>query len=442
MASRRHHLAQRRRAVGLSQEQFAERLGIERSTVARWEAGQTEPQPWLRPKIAVVLQVSIDQLDELLLINAGSPELSSSDDRSTYVLEHHELLRDAAAIAGSHLEPAHVDRGELRTAVPAIRRALLHYDRIACGVADRDGLRGLGSLTQLRHAVNEAYRLRQAAWYSALGAVLPGLLVEAQLTVHQTADERQQAAFGLLAEANHVAAGFLKKAGEQELAWVAVDRASHAAEAAELPLLKAASAYRLANLLLDVGYLRDARDIATAAIDVMESGLGARSPEYLSMLGALFLKSAAIAARSGEQASAWQHLGEARATARRLGRNRNDFWTAFGPTNVAIHEVSLAVELGDAGTAVHRAGAVDVTGLPPQLLERRSTLLIDTARAHAQRRQDAMAVGAMLHAERIAPEEVRHNRQSRELLAELLGRERRAATPELRALAARAGLLA
>jgi transcriptional regulator with XRE-family HTH domain len=415
--------------VGLSQEQFAERLGIDRSTVVRWEAGQTEPQPWLRPKIALVLQISIDQLDELL-ISAGSPDMSSDD-----------LLCDAATVAGSQLEPAHVGGGELRTAVPAIRSALLHDDRIACGVADRDGLRGLGSLTQLRQAVNEAYRLRQAAWYSALGAVLPALLVEAQLTVHETADERQQAAFGLLAEANHVAAGFLKKAGEQDLAWVAVDRASHAAEAAELPLLKAASAYRLANLLLDVGHLRDARDIAAAAIDVLEPGLGAAPPEHLSMLGALFLKSAAIAARSGEQAGAWQHLGEARAIARRLGHNRNDFWTAFGPTNVAIHEVSLAVELGDAGTAVHRAGAVDVAGLPPQLLERRSTLLIDTARAHAQRRQDAMAVGALLRAGHIAPEEVRHNRQSRELLGELLGRERRGATPELRALAARVGML-
>jgi transcriptional regulator with XRE-family HTH domain len=420
MAARRYPLAQRRRALGLTQERFAERLGIERSTVVRWEAGRTEPQPWLRPKIAGVLRVSIDQLDELLT-KGGSPDLPA-DERST---------------------SAHIARGELRTAVPAIRRALLHYDRIACGVADGGGggLRGVGSLAKLRHAVDEAYRLRQAARYSTLGAALPALLVEAQLAAHGTADERRQAAFGLLAEANHVAAGFLKKAGEQDLAWVAVDRASHAAEAAELPLLKAASAYRLANLLLEIGHLRDARDIAAAAIDGLDSGLGAASPEHLSMWGALFLKSAAIAARSGDQAGAWQHLGEARATARRLGRNRNDFWTAFGPTNVAIHEVALAVELRDAATAVHRARAVDLAGFPPQLLERRSTFLIDSARAHAQRRQDAMAMGALLDAERIAPEEVRHNRESRELLGELLGRERRAATPELRALAARVGML-
>ena len=44
-------------------------LSIDRSTVARWESGETEPQPWIRPRLARVLQVSLDQLDHLL---AGS----------------------------------------------------------------------------------------------------------------------------------------------------------------------------------------------------------------------------------------------------------------------------------------------------------------------------------------------------------------------------------
>jgi transcriptional regulator with XRE-family HTH domain len=52
MATRRRRFAARRKAVGFSQEQLAERLGVERSTVIRWESGETEPQPWLRPKIA------------------------------------------------------------------------------------------------------------------------------------------------------------------------------------------------------------------------------------------------------------------------------------------------------------------------------------------------------------------------------------------------------
>jgi transcriptional regulator with XRE-family HTH domain len=54
--------------VGFSQEQLADRVGVERSTVVRWESGETEtgPQPWMRPKLARALQVSIEQLTGLL----------------------------------------------------------------------------------------------------------------------------------------------------------------------------------------------------------------------------------------------------------------------------------------------------------------------------------------------------------------------------------------
>src|SRR5262249_29524976 len=65
-AVKRQRFAQRRKAAGYTQEQFAERLGVDRSTVARWESADTEPQPWLRPKIARALGVSLIELDELL----------------------------------------------------------------------------------------------------------------------------------------------------------------------------------------------------------------------------------------------------------------------------------------------------------------------------------------------------------------------------------------
>jgi transcriptional regulator with XRE-family HTH domain len=66
MASKRQRLAQRRKAAGFTQEQFAERLGVERSTVARWDSAETEPQPWLRPNLARALGVSLVELDGLL----------------------------------------------------------------------------------------------------------------------------------------------------------------------------------------------------------------------------------------------------------------------------------------------------------------------------------------------------------------------------------------
>ena len=61
-AAKRGRLAQRRKAVGLTQEQLAGRLGVERTTVVRWERGETQPLPWIRPRLARVLKVSADRL--------------------------------------------------------------------------------------------------------------------------------------------------------------------------------------------------------------------------------------------------------------------------------------------------------------------------------------------------------------------------------------------
>ncbi len=66
MAPRRHRLAHRRKMVGLSQERLAEAVGVDRSTVVRWERAETEPQPWHRPKLAAVLRISLEELAELL----------------------------------------------------------------------------------------------------------------------------------------------------------------------------------------------------------------------------------------------------------------------------------------------------------------------------------------------------------------------------------------
>jgi tetratricopeptide (TPR) repeat protein/transcriptional regulator with XRE-family HTH domain len=64
--ARRQGLADRRKAMGLTQEGLAGRLGVERSTVVRWERGENQPAPWQRPKLARALGVSADRLEELL----------------------------------------------------------------------------------------------------------------------------------------------------------------------------------------------------------------------------------------------------------------------------------------------------------------------------------------------------------------------------------------
>ncbi|MGY5132882.1 helix-turn-helix domain-containing protein [Streptomyces nigrescens] len=70
---RRPRLAERRKACGFNQEEFAEAVGVDRSTVQRWENGKTGPQPWQRPKIAKALAVTANELDALLIPASFSP---------------------------------------------------------------------------------------------------------------------------------------------------------------------------------------------------------------------------------------------------------------------------------------------------------------------------------------------------------------------------------
>lgn len=74
VAARRDRLAQRRKALGLTQEDLAGLLDVERSTVFRWEHGECEPLPWIRPRLARALKVPAGRLEALLAVDgrAGS----------------------------------------------------------------------------------------------------------------------------------------------------------------------------------------------------------------------------------------------------------------------------------------------------------------------------------------------------------------------------------
>lgn len=66
MARSSHPLANRRVVVGYTQEALAEALGVDRTTIGRWERGAQQPQPWQRPDLALKLGVTLEELDGLL----------------------------------------------------------------------------------------------------------------------------------------------------------------------------------------------------------------------------------------------------------------------------------------------------------------------------------------------------------------------------------------
>ncbi len=230
------------------------------------------------------------------------------------------------------------------------------------------------------------------------------------------------------------------KLGDASLAWVAADRAAHSAASAEDLNLCAAAAYSIACALLAMPNRHtDAAEVVASALNPTDTR---REPSRmgLSIQGALTLLAALIAARQARHADAEGHLDAANDLAHRVGGDRNDLWTGFGPTNVLVHRVGIAA-MHQPDHAIRLGERLDTSGMPPALVSRRSQVHLDLATAFAHRSgSDASAVLHLLEAERLAPQIVRVHRPTRRLISDLLGRERRTATPGLRALAERAGL--
>ncbi|RLV10412.1 transcriptional regulator [Streptomyces griseocarneus] len=88
MALKRHRLVQQRESRGLTQEALAELLQVDRSTVVRWESGKADPRPWMRPRLASALGVTVDGLRELLATTATNADPQT--DRREYAVRHPE----------------------------------------------------------------------------------------------------------------------------------------------------------------------------------------------------------------------------------------------------------------------------------------------------------------------------------------------------------------
>lgn len=292
------------------------------------------------------------------------------------------------------------------------------------------------ALSTLRAKTRQAWDLTHAGRYADLTDLLRGLVPDLE-TAARTAPEAQRAeAFELMAAAYQACSAALAKLGEPEAAWIAADRAMTAAERAGNPMLVAAGAFRLVLVFLAARHYDRAEETARTAADALQPRADEGDPQAMSLWGALTLQRAVIASRRNDPDTAYEQLERASEVAGRLGEGRNDYNTEFGPANVALHEIAVAVELGDAGRALRVTASVDTCGLSP---ERQARMLIDVARAHAQRRQVAEAVTALRQAEQITPEQVREHDLARQLVADLLTMQEPPSS-ELRDLAGRLGL--
>ncbi|GAA2448998.1 hypothetical protein ACFPFX_23890 [Streptomyces mauvecolor] len=99
---------------------------------------------------------------------------------------------------------------------------------------------------------------------------------------------------------------------------------------------------------------------------------------------------------------------------------------SFGPTNVAVHEVSANVELHHYGTAVENAAAVNIPR--SWAMSRRAHFHIDKARAEMETGRTEAALADLVQARKMAPQQTRYHAGARETIRGLVHARRR--TPD------------
>ncbi|GGZ14711.1 transcriptional regulator [Streptomyces inusitatus] len=311
-------------------------------------------------------------------------------------------------------EPTLMDwpgNGGKRTA-PALHEALMDYRQLTPLLGPpSDG--EPPTLKDLQADVREILDAYQASRYSFATRRLPFVLADALAASRAYSGREREEVHALLALTYQGAALVLGKVGEPELAWIAADRGLGAAQLSGQSAVSGSLIRSVAHCLLATGRFTAAVQLVNDAAAVMQPELGDADDEYLSVYGTLFLAGAMAAARAEDRATVQSFLREADESARRLGSDANHLWTAFGPTNVAIHRVATARELGDLQVAADLGPRIDTSAMP---VERRVRHSLEVARALSAWNRTDEALSILLDAEQAAPEQVRHHYLSRELV--------------------------
>lgn len=298
--------------------------------------------------------------------------------------------------------------------VPAIRDALMAPRRLSRVLFSRAPAPTAVDPVPTAGQVERGWADYQAGRLGRVIGVLPGLIETSQHLEDLAADtspETQKRCWAVSARTHHLAATTLSKIGESDLAWIAAERAMQAADQSGDVLVLASAARAGTHALLSVGRFRDALDLGSTASQWLGSQLDESDPAALSLYGMLQLRTAVAAGRRQDRSTATELLSRASDAADRLGRDANYWTTGFGPTNVELHRLSIALDLGDVAYVVERGLNVGVDQAPA---ERRVSHLIDVSRALSLVARDDEALSNLLTAEREAPQLVRHNPGVRE----------------------------
>ncbi len=253
--------------------------------------------------------------------------------------------------------------------------------------------------------IKKAWEFIHSSEYQELGPLLAKLILDLENASRISGYPDQSSSLPYLADAYQIAAAMLVKVGDTGAGWIAADRAITVGERCNDPGLILAGQHRLGRTLLDSKDRVLGQYVLEQGIKMVDNEKFSQDPGLASLVGACWLILSIIHARDHNRDKARQSLDAARNIAKRLGSDRNDYGTEFGPTNVAMHEVSVAVELGEGQTALDKAKYVPGSALSH---ERQARYLIDVARANVLTGKPNEAIMVLLRAEQYSLQELSH----------------------------------
>lgn len=269
-------------------------------------------------------------------------------------------------------------------------------------------------LPELATAVTDVVRLRLASNYTRLCVALPDLLNELHRAHEAWAGQRRAAVAALLTQAYRAADALADKSGHHDLSARIIAMMAQSARRSGDELVLATASYVRGELFFANGRPDLGRTVLERAAERLLPG---SDTDTSAAYGSLHMRAAVLAGQSGRLDQARDHLAEAAEYATQVPEGEYH-GTAFGPSSVRIHEVTLAVDTGDPDNALRVAADWD----PPEELpaERRSHFYIDLARSRAMLDSPDDAVTALFQARAVAPEHTRFHPQVRRLVSDLL----------------------
>ncbi|WP_280366695.1 helix-turn-helix domain-containing protein [Nocardia wallacei] len=365
---------------------------------------------WTQARLAQEMNVSRKLVEHVEQgVRAASPSFIAAAARAPHLT--------APELHGQPYPRETTDDHRVHAGIPEIRRELVAYR------FEPSNEMAPQSYEQLATGVKQASALRHSVRLAELGQQIPALLNDLRSAWHSADGTERERIFALAAETYYAASQVCYKLGYVDLSSLAVDRYEWAAAQSGDELAVLIGDYQRAGELIGTADWDTALQLLERSRAQIEDRISGDDLPALAVWGNLNLKSGLVAARAGQRDLADDFLAEARETADRIGADRDDYRLFFGPTNVGIWSVGLAVEMNDGAEAITRAQDIHLPGNVPK--ERAGHHFIDLARGYLLHGNHDATMDSLHQAKKIAPMQTRYHPSVHETLRVMAVSQRR-----------------